>query len=479
MLHDVVSGTPNLAPVLNQCRQARKAAGLSVLVSFCEHCALLSEQAQACDNANTRAESSCRRTADVHYLIDDDMECEANVHKADDCDNQEPDLSKIPEANVNAQCDKGTSRCVPRKQGGTSNQKRQADQMQGRRACVTQDTWNSIPKDDQVEWDSLSDKTKLTVTAHHFDKGKEHALRDAEANKMEAKQHDAVFDADDEDNNSVIEAWNHEVAPPQGNDADMTRKLHEEEGIDFEQILQAQKANTRLFTGVHELEPEEESDDDEEHTGLEVNSHWFMGFDDDEEKEGQEEFFDEITDVLDAFGATHANASSNASQGTGASNRNAAAVHNGNNTIASRTGRATSGNNDIASPRNGIPPVVPPVQEEKTTGDEQDEAEDEEECCQLATSLLPHLFNGTTSGNGTLEQTALPNGSPNPEQAAAPNDACPKATSPGRSGPNQHLTPVISAKPEAAAVENIANDPSPQQNPKQPGPVQASASNAS
>jgi len=41
------------------------------------------------------------------------------------------------------------------------------------------------------------------------------------------------------------------------------------------------------------------------------------------------------------------------------------------------------------------------------------------------------------------------------------------------------LTPVISAKPEAATVENITNGPSPQQTPKQPGPTQASPSEAS
>jgi len=241
------------------------------------------------------------------------MECDANVHEADDHDDQEPDLSQILEANVNAQRDKGTGRHVPRKQGGTNNQKRHANQMQGRRAHVTQDTWNSISKEDQVKWDSLDDKTKLTVTAYHFNKGKEYALRDAEANKMEAKQHDMVFDADDEDDNSVIEAKNHEVTPPQVNDAHMTRKLCEEEGVDFGQILQAQKANTRLFTGVHEFEPEEESGDDEEHTGLEVNSHWFKGFDDDEEGgEGSEECFNEIADVLNAFGATQPNATSNA-----------------------------------------------------------------------------------------------------------------------------------------------------------------------
>jgi len=146
------------------------------------------------------------------------MECKANVHKADCCDDQEPDLSKILEANVNAQRDKGTGRYVPRKQGGTNNQKRQANQMQGRRAHMTQDIWNSIPKDDQVKWDSLSGKTKLTVTAYHFDKSEVYALRDAEANKMEAKQHDMVFDTDDENDNSVIEAKNHKVTPPQVND---------------------------------------------------------------------------------------------------------------------------------------------------------------------------------------------------------------------------------------------------------------------
>jgi len=147
---------------------------------------------------------------------------------------------------------------------------------------------------------------------------------------MEAKQHDMVVDADDKDDNSVIEAKNHEVTPPQVNGADMTQKLHEEEGVEIEQILQAQKANTRIFTGVHELEPEQESDDDGECTGLEVNSHWFKGFGDDEEEGGSEEFFDEIADVLGAFGTTHANVTSNTSLGTSTSNRNDIAVCNRN-----------------------------------------------------------------------------------------------------------------------------------------------------
>jgi len=202
---------------------------------------------------------------------------------------------------------------------------------------------------------------------------------------MEVKQHDTVFDAEDTDKNSVIEAKNGKATLPQVNDAYTTRKLHEEEGIDFEQILQAQKANTRLFTGVHKLEPEEESDNDEEHTGLEVtsNSHWFKEFGDDEEEEGSEEFFDEITDVFNAFSATHANATGNALQGTGTTDRKAAAVCNRDNVIAPRNSRVTSGSNDIETSRSSIPPVAPPIQEppiqeEKTIGDEQEDAEEEE-----------------------------------------------------------------------------------------------------
>jgi len=45
-------------------------------------------------------------------------------------------------------------------------------------------------------------------------------LQEAEANKMEDKQHDSAFDADDEGANSVIETRKHEVAPPQTDDVD-------------------------------------------------------------------------------------------------------------------------------------------------------------------------------------------------------------------------------------------------------------------
>jgi len=224
---------------------------------------------------------------------------------------------------------------------------------------------------------------------------------------MEAKQHDMVFD--DEDDNLVIEAKNHEVSPPQVNDARTTRKSYEEEGIDFGQILQAQKANTRLFTGIHEFESEEEFDNDEEYTGLEVNSHWFKGFDDDEEEgEGSEEYFNELTDMINALGGTtQTNATSNAPRTT---NRNTTTVQGATNTASADA----------------------PIQEEKTTENEQGNANEEADYYELATDVFPDLFSGTTTGNTTPGQTASPNSSPIPAQVASPMNASPTATSPTR-----------------------------------------------
>jgi len=60
-----------------------------------------------------------------------------------------------------------------------------------------------------AKWGFLSNKTKSTVATCRFDEGKEHALQEEEANKMEDKQHDSALGADDEDVHSAIEAKNH------------------------------------------------------------------------------------------------------------------------------------------------------------------------------------------------------------------------------------------------------------------------------
>jgi len=44
MLQNVISGTPNLANILNLYRQTKKAAGQSIKISLREHIALLAQQ---------------------------------------------------------------------------------------------------------------------------------------------------------------------------------------------------------------------------------------------------------------------------------------------------------------------------------------------------------------------------------------------------------------------------------------------------
>jgi len=205
--------------------------------------------------------------------------------------------------------------------------------------------------------------------------------------------------------------------------------------------------------------------------GLEVNSHWFKGFDDDEEEgEGSEEYFNELTDMLNAFGATQTNANSNASRRTNTGDGNTTTVQGAANTAT----------------------VDAPIQEEKTIGDEQESANEEEEHYELATDVFPDLFSGTTTGNATPEQTVSPNSSPNPVQAATPkNDnptatpptppnksaspvqvttpksASPVATSPSGPNPSQPLMPIVSTKPGNAMAENTIKQPSPSSSPKQ------------
>jgi len=168
--------------------------------------------------------------------------------------------------------------------------------------------------------------------------------------------------------------------------------------------------------------------------------------------------------MLNAFGTTQTNATSNALLGTNTGDGNATTVQGAANTAA----------------------VDARIQEEKTIGDRQESANEEEECYELATDVFPDLFSGTTTGNATPEQTASPNSSPSPVQVATPKNASPTttspapsnnntspvqvatpksaspmATSPSRSNPSQPLTPVISTKPGDATAKNTIKQPSP------------------
>ena len=311
MLANVVNGTPNLAPVLNQYRQARKAAGRDISISLDDYVSLLSEQAEIYDNANTRSRSTYRRSANVHAFDDDDEEegYEVNNHGIDDDEDEEPDLADILEANVNYQRDKNprnktNGRFMPKNNKGNFNknypQKQQANQMQGKRAFMSGETWNSLSTEDKAIWDGLSDASKLKITTYHFNKGKEYASRDGEANKMEAKEHDLVFDDDDDDGN-VIEAKAHEVEEdePQVKGIEATKMLYDEEGIDFDQIIGAQKGNTKgkIQAKMHSIEEEYSSDED--FADLEVNAHWWKNNAAKEEEEESSE--EDLEDYASLF----------------------------------------------------------------------------------------------------------------------------------------------------------------------------------
>ena len=172
----------------------------------------------------------------------------------------------------------------------TQNNKHQANQMQGNqsRAFVNRDTWNSLGDSDKKAWDQLSDPAKTKITAHHFNKGKEHAAQDSEANKMEAKEHDLIFDDSDgeleakqhdlmfddseEDEEESLEANNFESL--QVSNAETAQKTCEDEGVDFDMVLQAQQADTRLQARTHEL-LDSDSSDEESAADMEVNVHKF------------------------------------------------------------------------------------------------------------------------------------------------------------------------------------------------------------
>jgi len=130
------------------------------------------------------------------------------------------------------------------------------------------------------------DPAKTKITAHHFNKGKEHAAQGSEVNQMEAKehdlifddadeeleakQHDLVFDDPEEEEETAVEVNNFETV--QVSDADSTCKMCEDEGIDFDMTLQAQQANTRIQVRTHEL-PDSDSSDEESVVELGVNMH--------------------------------------------------------------------------------------------------------------------------------------------------------------------------------------------------------------
>jgi len=231
-----------------------------------------------------------RRSAANHEL-----DYEINAHDVDE--DEEEDLDEWFEANVMNQRDPKTGRYLGNRNGNkgtgfkkTQNNKRQANQMQGNqfRAFMNRETWNALGDSDKKAWDQLSVPAKTKITAYHFNEGKECAAQDSKVNKMEAKEHDLIFDDSDgeleakqhdlvfddpeEEEETSIEVNNFESL--QVSNVETTRKMYEDEGVNFDMMLQAQQANTRLQVRTHEL-LDSDSSDEESVADLEVNVHSF------------------------------------------------------------------------------------------------------------------------------------------------------------------------------------------------------------
>jgi len=79
---------------------------------------------------------------------------------------------------------------------------------------------------------------------------KEHDLIfDDSEGELEAKQHDLPFDDSDEEPEGTVKVNNFETIHV--SDAESTRKMYEDEGVDFDVMLQAQQSNTRLQSRTH------------------------------------------------------------------------------------------------------------------------------------------------------------------------------------------------------------------------------------
>jgi len=212
MLQNSIANVPNLANVLILCRETKTSAGLPDKITLRPFVSLLAQQAQVYDNGRLCAGRNYRRSAATHEL-----DYEIDAHEFDEDEEEDLDPDEWFEANVMNQRDPKTGRYLGNKNSNkstgfkkTQNHKRQANQMQGNqsRAFMNCDTWMALGDSHKKAWDQLLDPAKTKIAAHHFNKGKEHAAQDFEANKMEAKEHDLVFDDSEEE----LEARQHDLA---------------------------------------------------------------------------------------------------------------------------------------------------------------------------------------------------------------------------------------------------------------------------
>jgi hypothetical protein len=201
-----VAGTNNLATVLENHRTSIRAAGKSVTdITFDEYVGLLQLQAQVYDSMKTTSTNPrLKRSVNIHEFEfegdeDEDDGYEAYVHDMD-----------TPVDVLTAMNNETYNRRTPMNNSGP------------RKVMMNKETWTALSKNDQTAWDTVSDSGKQTILSYI-------SKRDAKMNANQAvakttKKRDAnpvtrsvnshIFEPDDEDPQSVIEASVHEASEP-------------------------------------------------------------------------------------------------------------------------------------------------------------------------------------------------------------------------------------------------------------------------
>lgn len=143
-LNACLSGTANLSQVLTLHRTAQKAAGISTPIKISEYVALLLDQAQVHDAGNTHnSNPRARRSVNSHEFLFEDNDFSSDTHTYEIYNTEVHDHETPIELLVNRT-----------EQGGP------------RRPRVDFDTWKSLSKEDQVAWDTVSDKGKTTIMTY-------------------------------------------------------------------------------------------------------------------------------------------------------------------------------------------------------------------------------------------------------------------------------------------------------------------------
>ena len=158
-------------------------------------------------------------------------------------------------------------------------------------------TWESMNEDEKKAWNSTSEKSKIRIAGFHFGEGKECVSRGSEADKMqakerdlvfdndddegelEAKQHDLVFDDDTDEEEDIVEVNVNEAEPTNAFNTESARKMCEDEGVDFDMILSVQRANTKIQASTRQMEfghnSNDSSDEENESHAIEARAHAF------------------------------------------------------------------------------------------------------------------------------------------------------------------------------------------------------------